>query len=44
MAQALKGLRLKPKHEELLGVAVSDNLCNVKIPSRGAEFLRWGLF
>ena len=42
MAQALKGLRLKPKYEELIGVAVSDKLYNVKTPNRDAKFLREG--
>ena len=32
MAVALRGLRLKPKYEDLIGVAVSDKSYNVKFP------------
>ena len=42
MAQAMKGLRLKPTYEDLIGVAVSDDLQNVKFPNRDAIFLRNG--
>ena len=42
MAQAIKGLRLKPKDEELNGVAVSDKLYNIKFPNRDSKFLRNG--
>ena len=41
MAQAMKGLRLKPKHEDLINVAVSDGLEHIKITNRNAIiFLR----
>ena len=40
MAVAMRGLRLKPKYEDLIGVAVSDKLYNVKFPNRDAQFLR----
>lgn len=42
MAQSIKGLRLKPKYEDLIGVAVSDELRNIKFPNRDATFLRNG--
>ena len=42
MAVAMKGLRLKRKHEDLMNVAVSDKLYNVKFPNRDAKFLREG--
>ena len=42
MAIAMKGLRLKPKHEDFIGVAVSDKLYNIKFPNRVAQFLREG--
>ena len=42
MAIAVKGLRLKPKYEELINVAVSDKLYNIKFPNRNASFLRNG--
>ena len=35
---------LKPKYEDLIGVAVSDKLYNIKFPDRDATFLRNGLF
>ena len=38
----MKGLKLKPKYEDLIGVAVSDKLYSVKSPNRGAKFLREG--
>jgi len=38
----MKGLRLKPKYEDLIGVAVSDKLYNIKFPNRDATFLRNG--
>ena len=42
MAISMKGLRIKPKYEELIGVAVSDGLENIRFPNRGATFLRNG--
>ena len=42
MAQSIKGLRLKPSYEQLIGVAVSDELRNIKFPNRDASFLRNG--
>ena len=42
MAYAMKGLRLKPSYEALIGVAVSDGLQNIKFPNRDATFLRNG--
>ena len=42
MAIAVKGLRLKPKYEELIGVAVNGKLYNVKFLYRDAKFLREG--
>ena len=34
MTVAMKGLRVRPRYEELVGVAVSDKLYNVKFPKR----------
>ena len=42
MAIAMKGLRLKPTYEDLINVAVSDKLYNIKFPNRNASFLRNG--
>ena len=42
MAIAMRGLRLKPTYESLIGVAASDKLFNVKFPNRTAKFLREG--
>ena len=42
MAQAMKGLRLKPTYEQLIGVAASDGLGNIRFPNRDASFLRNG--
>ena len=42
MAISMKGLRIKPKYEELIGVAVSDGLENIRFPNRDATFLRNG--
>ena len=42
MAIAMRGLRLKPKYEDLIGIAVSDELRNIKFPNRDAKFLRDG--
>ena len=36
MAISMKGLKLKPKCEELIGVAVPDKLYNIKFPNRDA--------
>jgi len=44
MAISMKGLRLKPKYEDLIGVAVSDKLYNIKFPNRDATCLRMVLF
>ena len=35
-------LRVKPKYEDLIGVAFSDGLGNIEFPNRDAEFLRDG--
>ena len=42
MSQAIKGLRVKPTYEDLIGVAVSDKLYNIKFPNRDSTFLRNG--
>ena len=42
MAVAMRGLRLRPTYEQLIGVAVSDELRNIKFPNRDAKFLRDG--
>ena len=38
----MQGLRLKPSYEQLIGVAVSDELRNIKFPNRDSSFLRNG--
>ena len=42
MSIAIKGLRVKPRYEDLIGVAVDDKLYNIKFPNRDATFLRNG--
>ena len=42
MANAMRGLRVKPSYEQLIGVAFSDELENIKLPNRDATFLRNG--
>ena len=38
MAIVMKGLKFKPKCEDLTNVAVSGKLYNVKFPNRDAQF------
>ena len=38
----MKGLRVRPRYEQLINVAVPDGLEHVKFPNRGASFLRNG--
>ena len=40
MAIALRGLRVRPQYEDLIGVAKSDGLGNSIPPNRDAGFLR----
>ena len=40
MAIAMQGLRLKPTYEQLIGVAASDGLEQIKFPNRGATFFK----
>ena len=42
MAISMRGLRVKPTYEDLIGVAVSDDLQHIKFPNRDASFLRNG--
>ena len=42
MAIAMEGLRLKPKYEDLTGVAVSDKPYDIRFPNRDAKFLGEG--
>ena len=42
MAMAMKRLIIKPRYEDLINVAVSDELYNIKFPNRDASFLRNG--
>ena len=42
MAIAMRGLRAKPSYEQLINVAVSDGLEQIKFPNRDATFLRNG--
>ena len=42
MAFAIKGLKVKPRYDDLIGVAIDDKLYNIKFPNRDAKFLRNG--
>ena len=42
MTNSVQGLGVKPTHEDLISVAVSDGLENIKLPNRDAKFLREG--
>ena len=42
MAIAMRGLRVRPKYEEFIDVAVSSKLYNIKPPNRDAKHLRDG--
>ena len=42
MSIAIRGLRAKPSYEQLINVAVSDGLEQIKFPNRDAPFLRNG--
>ena len=39
MTNSMKGLRLKPSYEQLIGVAVSDDVQHFKFPNRDATFV-----
>ena len=43
-AIAMRGVRVRPQYEDLINVAVSDELYNIKTPNRDAKFLREFLF
>ena len=38
MEVAMQGLRLKPAYEQLIGVAASDGLEQIKCPNRDSAF------
>ena len=40
MAEAMRGLNMKPTYESLIGVAFSECWENIKFPNRNAKFLR----
>ena len=42
MANPMQGLRVKQTYGDLIGVAVSDGLDNIKFPNRDSTFLRNG--
>ena len=42
MAEAMRGLKVQPTYESLIGVAFSDGLEHIELPNRDAEFLRDG--
>ena len=42
MSFAIKGLKIHRQYEDLIGVAVSDKLYNIKFPNRNDTFLRNG--
>ena len=44
MAIAMRGIRVRPHYEDLIGVANSNGLENIKSPNRDAKFFREGLF
>ena len=41
MAIAMQGLKVRRQYEDLIGVAFSDGLGNIKFPNRNVSFLRW---
>ena len=43
MAIAMRGLTVKPSYEQLVGVASSDGLGQIKFPNRDAKFIRDGV-
>ena len=43
-AIAMRGLRVRPQYEDLIGVAKSDGLGNNEFPNRDAKFLREGFY
>ena len=42
MAIAVQGLKVRRQYEDLIGVAFSNGLGNIKLPNRNASFLRNG--
>ena len=42
MAKSMKGLKVKPTYEDLIGVAFPDGLEHIKILNRGATIIREG--
>ena len=42
MAIAVQGLRVRPQYEDLINVAISDEVYNIKFLKRDAKFLREG--
>ena len=40
MAAPVKGLRLKPTYEDLIPIATSYGLQNVRFPNRGTSFFK----
>ena len=42
MAEAMRGLKVKPTYEDCTGVAKSDGLENVKCPNRSSKLSRDG--
>ena len=42
MAIAMRGLRVRPQYEQLIGVAKSDGIEQIKFPNRDAKVLREG--
>ena len=42
MSVAMKGLRVRPRYEHLINVAVPDGLEHIIFPNRDAPFLRNG--
>ena len=43
MAVAMKGLRIKPSYEQLIGIAVSDGLGQIKFLNRNAFLFKMAL-
>ena len=42
MAIAMRGLKVKPTYEDLIGLAKPDGLEHIKLPNRNAKSLRDG--
>ena len=44
MAKPMKGLKVHPQYEDLIGVTKSDGLEHIKFPNKDAPVLRNGFY